>query len=187
MTWTIITGGQTGVDTGALLGARDEGLRFSGWAPKGWKTEAGEVPVEYRVSGPFPASGLHEHHGGYYPRTLENVGSADLLLLVVPSVLRPCDTPGTKQTVEAAMDRRRHLPMLSTDGSQLEAVRHWLRSAAVLLRQVGRGYMGSEISLMVAGPRASRWPEGEAVARAVVSSLFRTVTRAASRQLDLPL
>ncbi len=37
----IISGGQTGADMGGLLAARECGIATGGWAPKGWRTEAG--------------------------------------------------------------------------------------------------------------------------------------------------
>lgn len=36
---SVISGGQTGADFGALLAARDCGIETGGWAPKGWLRE----------------------------------------------------------------------------------------------------------------------------------------------------
>src|SRR5918994_1527766 len=41
---TIVCGGQTGADQGALLAARMSGISTGGWAAKGWETEAGPAP-----------------------------------------------------------------------------------------------------------------------------------------------
>ena len=35
----IVSGGQTGVDRGALQAAMDLGLEWGGWAPKGWRAD----------------------------------------------------------------------------------------------------------------------------------------------------
>ncbi len=40
----IVSGGQTGVDQGALEAALDLGLVWGGWVPKGWRAENGTVP-----------------------------------------------------------------------------------------------------------------------------------------------
>ena len=44
----IVSGGQTGVDRGALEAAVALGLEFGGWAPHGWIAEDGTVPEQYR-------------------------------------------------------------------------------------------------------------------------------------------
>src|SRR3954468_14778275 len=43
----VISGGQTGVDEGALRAARDCGLEIGGWCPPGRECEAGVIPLEY--------------------------------------------------------------------------------------------------------------------------------------------
>ena len=40
----IVSGGQTGVDRGALEAAVALGLDFGGWAPHGWIAEDGTIP-----------------------------------------------------------------------------------------------------------------------------------------------
>ncbi|MBR3223272.1 MAG: hypothetical protein IKF72_13710 [Kiritimatiellae bacterium] len=44
----IVSGGQTGVDRGALEAAMALGLDFGGWAPHGWIAEGGTIPAQYR-------------------------------------------------------------------------------------------------------------------------------------------
>ena len=44
----IVSGGQTGVDRGALEAAVALGLEFGGWAPHGWIAEDGTIPAQYR-------------------------------------------------------------------------------------------------------------------------------------------
>lgn len=71
----IISGGQTGVDQLALKVAKDLGLDWGGWAPKGWRTEDGAVPEVYRAR-------MTESADGSYPaRTKQNVAYADATLV----------------------------------------------------------------------------------------------------------
>jgi len=43
----IVSGGQTGVDRGALEAAVALGLEFGGWAAHGWIAEGGTIPEQY--------------------------------------------------------------------------------------------------------------------------------------------
>ena len=43
---TIISGGQTGVDRGALDAAIELGIPHRGWCPKGRKAEDGPIPLD---------------------------------------------------------------------------------------------------------------------------------------------
>lgn len=195
MTWYVISGGQTGVDTGAIEGAEDVGVGFGGYAPAGWTTEDGQVPPSYRLvcrSGGDP-SGLVAHESPRYEaRTITNVNIAGYLLVVVPNLLRPDATPGTAMTIDMALRRRRHLPYMATDGSNVAAVRNWLKCVRPAIRRLDPGDQGLAMGrwagdrLMVAGPRASLWPEGAKVARAVVNQLFERVGKA-HRQMALQL
>jgi hypothetical protein len=73
----IISGGQTGVDQAALRAARACGIPTGGWAPKGFRTEAG--PATWLAD-----FGLQEHESAHYPdRTRANVGAADLTLILL--------------------------------------------------------------------------------------------------------
>jgi hypothetical protein len=184
VSWRILTGGQTGVDQGAMDGALAVRLAFTGYAPKGWTTEDGEVPERFRIHPTLDQGMFESRQGGYLPRTIENVGAADLLLLVVPNVLRPTATEGTALTLEEALKRRRYLPWYVTDGSDVASVRAWMRQAAVGIRSLNPGPR-PELQLMVAGPRASRWAEGHDVAQALVATLFARLTSKDIRQPEL--
>ncbi len=58
----IISGGQTGVDRGALDAALAAGLPCGGWCPAGRKAEDGEIPEKYPVT-PLRGGGLSAAHG----------------------------------------------------------------------------------------------------------------------------
>lgn len=180
MTWTIISGGQTGVDQGAMRGALDAGLGLDGWAPLELRTEAGAVPGDL-------ARYLHEHISeDYDTRTDTNVQISDLVLLVVENELRPLNTPGTKLTYRLAQSQRK--PYLIVSGPQhAQAVKLWLRTSINAVAQAGMLQRKGSYRLMVAGPRKSKWPDGERMARALIGEVFRRVKPEEWRQLELPL
>jgi hypothetical protein len=85
----VISGGQTGVDQGALVAAHKVGLATGGVAPKHYRTDRGYNPA-------LMVFGLTEDDSGsYMSRTAKNVeaGNATLVLAVDPN------SPGTRQTI----------------------------------------------------------------------------------------
>lgn len=76
VTLSIISGGQWGVDRGALLAGRVLGLETGGYAAKGWMTERGSMPS-------LKEFGLIEwHESGYPARTKANVQLGDATLII---------------------------------------------------------------------------------------------------------
>lgn len=73
----IISGGQTGVDIGALVGAKRSGIPTGGTAPKGFETEHGPKPAELK---PFRL--VECDIPGYPPRTKANVCNSDATLIL---------------------------------------------------------------------------------------------------------
>lgn len=72
MVQCVKSGGQTGGDQGFLLAAESLGIPTSGWAPAGWRTDAGAAPW---LGTRF---GLREHvQYAYPPRTADNVRDSD--------------------------------------------------------------------------------------------------------------
>ena len=65
----IISGGQTGIDRGALDGALAKGVPCGGWCPEGRRAEDGVIPKIYPVRSLAGA--------GYSGRTLRNVIDSD--------------------------------------------------------------------------------------------------------------
>lgn len=73
----IISGGQTGVDYGALRAARKLGIQTGGWAPRGYRTEDGSREILGTVYG------LSEHTSiDYAPRTFANVCASHATLII---------------------------------------------------------------------------------------------------------
>jgi len=90
----IISGGQTGVDQGALDAAMSLEMEHGGTCPRGRRSESGPIPERYVLT---------EHSSDKYPpRTAQNVCDADatMILLAGKRVTR-----GTRLTCKIARDR----------------------------------------------------------------------------------
>lgn len=153
-------GGQTGVDRGAHEGALAIGLRLGGFAPSDGRDELGPIPIEvHRYLTRCPRIGL-------YARTAANVASAHALLVIVADAVRPYETPGTRTTLDEARRRPLELPRLVVDPTHPRA-----RVVAWASTLIHAHPPGAEFRLMVAGPRASRWPGGQSIAASFVGLL----------------
>ncbi len=148
----IISGGQTGVDRGALLAALDHGVPCSGWAPAGRLAEDGPIPDH------FPVTELP--NGRYEDRTRKNVSDTDGTLLICHGQLGGGSLL-TRQTAERA---GKPLLLISADnGAQATAV-----AAVVEFVRAHHIY-----KLNVAGPRASEWPAAQRWVRDLIGRVLR--------------
>ena len=130
----IVSGGQTGVDRGALNAAIGSGIPHGGWCPRGRLAEDGRIPLCYE---------LMETDSPEYPvRTERNVLDSDATLLLVRGVLRG----GTEYTRQMAMRHRK--PWLVVDlrkPASRDEILQWLQEHQVSV-------------LNIAGPRESQCP-----------------------------
>jgi len=130
----IISGGQTGVDRGALDAAIELGLEHGGWCPRGRRAEDGPIPLCYRLS---------ETASARYPvRTKQNVIESDATLLFYRDRLHS----GTELTFRLVKQHAK--PYLLVD---LET----LLDSAVVLDWINVERIDT---LNVAGPRESSAP-----------------------------
>ena len=151
----IVSGAQTGVDRGALDAALDRGLPVGGWIPKGRRAEDGTVPARYGPMREAPTSA--------YPwRTERNVIDSDATLVLAPDPA--CLSSGTRKTVDLAARHGKpsRVSPLAFPFPDLPATASWLAAHAVRV-------------LNVAGPRESKHPGVQALARAYVSRLLDRV------------
>jgi hypothetical protein len=95
----IISGGQTGADTGALLAARQIDIETGGFAPRQWLTELGPEEEKLRRFGLIECE-----EPGYAARTRENVMHSDGTLLVGDDRIG-----GTRFTGQIAIDLKKPL------------------------------------------------------------------------------
>ncbi len=148
---TIVSGGQTGVDRGALDAALAVQFPCGGWCPVGRKAEDGVISDKYP---------LDVHAGrGYRPRTLANVRDSDGTLIVFSQKL----STGTKLTRDLCVREKK--PFLAVDASQV-GVKQAVSSTMQFIAEHAIAVMN------VAGPRLSGWPAGYQFALEVVAGVI---------------
>jgi hypothetical protein len=151
----IVSGGQTGVDRGALDAALAVRFPAGGWCPSDRAAEDGEIPARY------PLSRLDR--GGYRARTLRNVQDSDGTAILAPG--RP--SGGTRLTLTFC--RQHEKPLIVLDALQLSEE----EAALELIRFIDENHVRT---LNVAGPRASHWSSGHTYARDTITALLARVT-----------
>jgi hypothetical protein len=162
----IVSGGQTGVDRGALEAALRLRFPCGGSCPADRQAEDGPVPRRYPLT---PLAG-----GGYPERTRENVlGSDGTVILFNGRLTNGHITGGTRLTRIYCQEARK--PLLIVDNAKASEA----MAGAAILEFVN----ANRISVLnVAGPRASGWPEGFNFALDVISRVLAPeVSRALGR------
>ena len=164
----IVSGGQTGVDQGALEEAAQLGLEFGGWAPARWLAEKplGAIPEAYRAAmKEYPDQGSNAQN--YRERTKANVRDSHATLILVEKL--PLEG-GTKLTRDfaASIGRSHHVVDMSAANAKEDALA-WLRQFAG---------MSLALVLNVAGPRESKSPGIQAKTKAFLSEVLRTASGA---------
>lgn len=130
----IVSGGQTGVDRGALDAALTLGIPHGGWCPRGRLAEDGRIPDRYLLA--------ENESRRYAVRTEQNVVDSDATLILHLGPLRG----GTALTRRLAVDCGR--PCLAVDlarDDRIALARAWLEATRPAV-------------LNVAGPRESQRP-----------------------------
>jgi hypothetical protein len=122
----VVSGGQTGVDQGALRGALARGLEIGGWCPPGHTCEDGAIPDV------FPLRETPDERSEGAPdiprsrRTEWNARDSDATLLIRPAQFDPPDA-GTRWAAECASRFGR--PVTGCDPAmpdEVARVRDWL-------------------------------------------------------------
>ncbi len=148
----IVSGGQTGVDRGALDAALSQDADCGGWCPAGRLAEDGVIAERYPLS---------ELAGGdYLARTRKNVEDSDGTVIIYFG--RP--SGGTERTLELCIALGR--PYLLLDATRLETA-----LAAARVVEFAAGLPGNRLNF--AGPRASGEPRAHTYALDVVTRFIR--------------
>lgn len=154
----VLHSGQTGVERGAHTAAVAAGFGVAGFMTLEQRDELGPLPEDIaRCLTPCfergPRRAVHA-----------NVKLASGVLLVVPAskdLHRTAGMSALQQTIRAA-----EVPWLVADpASDASDVARWVLQLPVT--------SGSR-RLLVTGPRATRWPDGEKVARRLVAAIAMT-------------
>jgi len=151
----IVSGGQTGVDRGALDAALDAGFSCGGWATEDRIAEDGTIPARYPLTG-LPG-------GGYEERTLRNVLDSDGTVILYFGVLEG----GTRQTRDCCKAHGK--PHLVLDAARMDP-QEAANATRAFVAKVGISVLN------VAGPRESKRP---GIYRASRSLLVRLLERTA--------
>ena len=150
---TIVSGGQTGVDRGALDAALAAGTPCGGWCPAGRKAEDGAIAATY------PLCETASTH--YHVRTRQNVIDSDGTLLIFFGELEG----GTARTLEYCHEL--HKPCYCLDGQRY--------SPEQAIQQLEQFIDQHHIStLNVAGPRASKQPQAQRYTEETIGLLLNT-------------
>ena len=148
----IISGGQTGVDRGALDAALAAGFSCGGWCPQGKRAEDGKIPDRY------PLEETRSAH--YLDRTHRNVEDSDGTLIIARVPL----LGGTRATARFAEHIKKPSLVLDPDRHtterMFETTLGWLSDHSIQ-------------TLNVAGPRASSGWGMQTVAEQLVAGLIR--------------
>jgi hypothetical protein len=148
---TILSGGQTGVDRGALDAALELGAPCGGWCPDGRKAEDGRIPDRYPVT---------ELPGADYPtRTCKNVEDSEATLIIHSGRL----SAGTLLTLDTCRRFGKRVCLIDAATASAEEGARPAR-AFVATHGIHR--------LNVAGPRASHWPQAQHFAHELVRELL---------------
>ena len=178
----IISGGQTGVDRGALAAALALGFSCGGWCPAGRLAEDGTIPKRYPV--------VELPDAGYAERTARNVADSDGTLIISngepiggtretidrcielnkPHLVIDCERVQIDEAIELALGFIRHL---SSRAHARDLARVRTRPG---LRRGPSHSLGMTIVLNVAGLRASQWPDGHQIAEQIVSGVLRRLS-----------
>jgi hypothetical protein len=148
----LVSGGQTGVDRGALDAALAAGFPCGGWCPRGRVAEDGTIPARYPV--------VELARGSYVERTIQNIVDSDATLVIYFARLHG----GTEQTVLQCISKRKPYQLIDATAITVQ------RAA-----EVADGFVSAHdvFVLNVAGPRASHSPSAYAYSFDVVTQLLR--------------
>lgn len=147
----IVSGGQTGVDRGALDAAIQLGIPHGGWCPRGRLAEDGQIPSRYQLT--------ETDSPEYWVRTEQNVLDSDATLILC----RDQPSGGTELTRRLAEQNDKPCLVVDLDRPpRLDEIRRWIARHRVAI-------------LNVAGPREAQSPGISARATQFLKELFADV------------
>src|ERR1700723_3289748 len=149
----IVSGGQTGVDRGALDAAMSAGFPCGGWVPGDRMAEDGVISDRYPLT-PLP-------NGNYRQRTRLNVVDSDGTVILYQGSL----SAGTRLTRDLCKLLNRPCVLISARETPVP-----LAAAEAVLKFIEDNNIET---LNVAGPRLSDWKEGYGFSLSVIQEAIR--------------
>lgn len=147
----IISGGQTGIDRGALDACLEDSYPCGGWCPNNRRAEDGIIDQKY------PLQETHEIH--YEARTRLNVINSDGTLIISPGHL----FGGTFLTKQIASEADKPVFVVSVFDNTIhnltEEIFDWVKAYNIN-------------TLNIAGPRKSQWLTGYEIAFLITEKLI---------------
>ena len=143
----IISGGQTGVDRGALDAALEAGAACGGWCPRGRKSEDGVIDKRYPLTETTSTQ--------YVVRTKQNILDSDGTLVIYFDELEG----GTARTLEFCQELKKPCYLVNAKLLSLEQAAEKTKTF-IQRNSISR--------LNVAGPRASKEPTAGEYAKQVI-------------------
>ncbi len=157
----IISGGQTGVDRGALDAAIAAGVSHGGYCPQGRRAENGAIPPRYRLT--------EMESCDYAARTVANVETADATLILTRGKALSGGTRLTHRLAQSSGNPLRVVDLTNHSVEDVDAVRAWIVEHKIRV-------------LNVAGPRESTAPGIQDEAKEFVGRLLIRRRRSAKRK-----
>jgi hypothetical protein len=151
-----ISGGQTGVDRGALDAALAAHFPCGGWCPENRLAEDGPIPDVYPLT-PLPGA-------GFRARTRQNVVDSDGTVILFDGRLTGGELSGGSLLTQRTAARRGK-PLLVIDASKLSSD----TATEMIITWENHHHIAV---LNVAGPRASGWAQGYVYARSVIAKIL---------------
>ena len=149
---TVISGGQTGVDRGALDAAINLGIPHGGWCPKGRLAEDGKISSKYQLKETYSKM--------YAVRTRRNISQADATLIISPCPF----IGGTLLAVKETTRQNKPLLVVYPTRTDYVLISEWLLTHKVSV-------------LNVAGPRESEQPEIYLYSYRIVCKILQMLSR----------
>ena len=147
----IVSGGQAGVDRGALDAALQLGFDCGGWCPLGRRAEDGPIDPRYPLT--------ESDSPRYDVRTEQNIIDSDGTLIITGGRLEG----GTRLTLELALQKNRPCRVIDLrQPLELEQVIDWLDALEIS-------------TLNIAGPRESKQPGIADKTREIVENLLNLI------------
>ena len=152
----IVSGGQTGVDRGALDAALSVGVPCGGWCPEGRMADDGIIPDYY------PLTVLES--SGYRKRTKQNVQDSDATVIIYLDYIFP--NGGTELTLLECIKQRK--PYLLIDGNEFSIER--------AAKRIYSFYEKNNILILnIAGPKGSNLPQAHHYTQQVITTMLNQV------------